>query len=510
MMEELLLGDQPPPTSKPLKPVLVAILDVAWPSCVQNAVCTSSWLLTFVLLGHYTDETVLAGYTLSNVFCNMLGRFFMWGLAAGFDTLASQAWGAKEYRKLGLFAQRALLLLLLCVCLPLSLAWIFASPILEAIGQPRDVARQASIFAQISLPRLYFDTATCILQKAFFAMGKPRPVMIVSVLTEGVTIGLLVLFIAAPWFHLGLCGAALAFLISSAFSCLATVGLALRDPDFSRCWPGFTWESFRNWGGYLRLGAPACLMLLAEALSWDAVTLLAGFCNTATGAHRASPTDILAAQGLLTGTIAFTYCVPMAIGKGISTVVGNAVGMGDKMRAARASRFGLEVGLIAVASLVGTLVFLRVQVVELYAAPAAVAKIVVDLLPCVAAFLFADGMQMCLSGTITGAGKQGVTMPILVVSYWVLGLPLGALFALRWPELGLLGLWIGMTLAVYVHFGSYLLLCFCPCVPHAVRWEAVLEEARQRLAKEEGEGVSRTEQDQEREVPLWEKCDAVI
>lgn len=150
------------------------------------------------------------------------------------------------------------------------------------------------------------------------------------------------------------------------------------------------------------------------------------------------------------------------------------------------------------------------QVVELYAAPAAVAKIVVDLLPCVAAFLFADGMQMCLSGTITGAGKQGVTMPILVVSYWVLGLPLGALFALRWPELGLLGLWIGMTLAVYVHFGSYLLLCFCPCVPHAVRWEAVLEEARQRLAKEEGEGVSRTEQDQEREVPLWEKCDAVI
>ena len=59
-----------------------------------------------------------------------------------------------------------------------------------------------------------------------------------------------------------------------------------------------------------------------------------------------------------------------------------------------------------------------------------------------AAYAFCDGLQMCLTGIIVGAGRQRIAAPICVVSYWLLGLPLGAALAfLAPPRLGLLGLW---------------------------------------------------------------------
>ena len=112
------------------------------------------------------------------------------------------------------------------------------------------------------------------------------------------------------------------------------------------------------------------------------------------------------------------------------------------------------------------------------------------MLPYVSAFLVGDCMQMILTGVITGAGKQGASGPILVVGYWILGLPFGAACAFTWPwndehSLGLLGLWLGMTLAVSVHVGSYLLICFGGRrVPFAIKWGAAINEAQQRLALE--------------------------
>lgn len=44
-----------------------------------------------------------------------------------------------------------------------------------------------------------------------------------------------------------------------------------------------------------------------------------------------------------------------------------------------------------------------------------------------------------------------------MIAYFILGLPAGAVLGFVWPVLGLLGIWLGMTLAVYLHAAS--------CVP---------------------------------------------
>ena len=87
---------------------------------------------------------------------------------------------------------------------------------------------------------------------------------------------------------------------------------------------------------------------------------------------------------------------------------------------------------------------------------------------------------------------QAVGFPVLLVSYWVLGLPLGALWAFKAPRNGLRGLWWGMTLGVWLHFSAFVAICFghaaasraprSRCrVPGAVDWPAAAREAAARL-----------------------------
>lgn len=490
-------GVVPPgiPPSKAQKSALCALFSIGYAICIQVLVFFASSVIAFVLLGRFTDEATMAAFALGNTLCNLCGRFFLLGVACGLDTLASQAWGANEPKKVGLYGQRALLILLLCVCAPLTVVWWFASPILVAFGQPAPVADQTSQFARLSLPGLYAQAFSVAASKVFLALGKSKPVMLVSFFAQVVDIGLLVILIVHPC-HLGLAGAAIAGAASNVVQPFCYLAFALRDPALRSCWPGITRDCLRGWGSYLRLGAPACFMLLAEALSWDLVSFLAGLCNTATGAHPAAPKAVLAAQGLLQSTISLCYCVPMAISRAGSTVIGNAVGAGDVARAAHTARLCLWLGLGSAAVLVATLVLLRDQVVQLYGAPKEVGGLVDTMLPYVAAFLFADCMQMSLTGVIVGAGKQTVTGPVLVVAYWIIGLPLGALAAFHppWggPRLGLLGLWLGMTVAVYIHSLSYLGLSFCGglrcCGGLGVRWDRAVAEAKERLDDEDVSG----------------------
>ena len=168
--------------------------------------------------GHFADEATMAAYGLGNALCNLFGRFVVLGVACALDTLASQAWGAHEPRKAGLYALRATLILLVLVCAPLTAVWWFASPILVALGQPPAVADQTSLFARLCIPGLYASALSTAGSKLFLALGKSRPVMLTSLLAEAAILTLLLLLIVHPY-RLGLTGAAIATLASNRTQC---------------------------------------------------------------------------------------------------------------------------------------------------------------------------------------------------------------------------------------------------------------------------------------------------
>ncbi|KAH8061291.1 hypothetical protein JL721_8957 [Aureococcus anophagefferens] len=275
----------------------------------------------------------MAAFGLSNVLCNVTGHSLLWGIGSGFDTLAPQAWGADERRKLGVTAQRVLAILVVAVCAPVVAVWLNASPILLAAGQDRRVALKVESFARIRVPGLFAQAPVCVITSTLTAMGKTR----------------------AP--------------------ALNVLSVVERRPELA-------------------------LHLRAEPLS-----------------GALSPVD---------GSALASTCVDIASAFVLSLVVSS-------------------------------------------------------------------------SGIVTGAGKQKVTTPILFFNYWLLGLPLGAVFAFHFHE-GLLGLWKGMCLAVWLHVLAYVAIAFSGrrLVSFAIDYPAAAAEAAARLEAERPAGANGLSRPRER------------
>jgi len=108
-------------------------------------------------------------------------------------------------------------------------------------------------------------------------------------------------------------------------------------------------------------------------------------------------------------------------------------------------------------------------------------------IPLLAVYVFADGIQSAFNGVVKGCGRQPLIMPVVVVAYWVVGVPLayyiafGRLRGIMCDDnyfCGVVGLVTGMTVGTWVHMlllGGILLFM--------TRWDLEAARARQRLDK---------------------------
>lgn len=475
------------------------ILRIAWPISLSWLTNTLGGIIVLILLRR--DEVGMAAIGLANVLCNITGRTLLWGLGAAFDTYASQAWGANEPRLVGLYAQRVLLLLTVVVNLPMAALWLNADPLLRALGQADDVSAKVGAFARIRLPGQFAAAIVCVLMKVLISIGETRPLVIANTLCAVVSLALMLGLI---WgMGLGVIGAAIALTANDLLMAATLLIAAVCNANCRKCWGGWSGECCRGWPEYLRLAFPSLLMVVCEEWSWDVVTFLAGLCTSADGGVHVPKRRLLAAQGWLASILNMSYSLSGPIGRGTGTLIGNALGGGQPARAQRAASVGVGLTALIMFGVAGGLLASRGwwsfvipddgegAAAESGSGSAAgtptIAGIMGQLLPYNAVFVWADGLQMALTGAITGAGAQGATTPVLVISYWLLGLPLGCVWAFARPRLGLLGIWLGMLVAVYLHMGVYCFICFGGgCIPCAIRWEAAAQEAEERTARDAG------------------------
>lgn len=97
-----------------------------------------------------------------------------------------------------------------------------------------------------------------------------------------------------------------------------------------------------------------------------------------------------------------------------------------------------------------------------------------------------DGIQGAASGVLRGCGMPGMAAKVNLVSYWVLGLPLGVL--ITYKTLDVAGLWSGLALAVTISASAMTVIIL------RTDWEECAREAVDRVtasderAAEQGEG----------------------
>lgn len=100
------------------------------------------------------------------------------------------------------------------------------------------------------------------------------------------------------------------------------------------------------------------------------------------------------------------------------------------------------------ASAVGILLA-REELPALYGAEPDVAALAVQVFPLAAAFQLADGVQVVGGAVLRGLGRPRPAAVLNLLGYYVLALPLAYFLAFAGGR-GLEGLWLGLTLGLFV------------------------------------------------------------
>ena len=232
-------------------------------------------ITSLVFCGHYPKDTalVLEGAGLGFSILNLTGFLVMFGLGSGLDTLAAQAYGARSYKKVGVYLQRGILIHALGLLVVLGL-WINLESILNLLHQPPCVVRYTVLFIHgftFSLPAILFFS---LLQKYLQAQGIVYPFVISQAL--GILVSLLAHYLLMFVAELGILGAGIALGISGYASLVSLLAIIWIRKLHKMTWGGWSWECLNDWGQYVTYGIPGFFITIAEIGIYEVGILVVG------------------------------------------------------------------------------------------------------------------------------------------------------------------------------------------------------------------------------------------
>lgn len=413
---------------------------------VTTFVLQNSFSVCSIFVAGRISSEALAGITLGAMTANITAIAAIDGLASCLDTFLPQAYGAKKYHLVGLVFQRCVMLIFTVMTFICIAWWIWAEHLLLKFLPDKQAAFYASQFLKINsfgIPGyILFETGKRFLQ------------------SQGIfDAATYILFICAPlnvimnytfvWiFGLGYIGAPIAVSVNYT---LMAVGLYLYTVTTKnkinpmKCWTKFEIKRvFRNWGELIKLAIPDLVMIMSEFISFEALTLFSSYLGTIP----------LAAQSILATMAALTCQVPYGASVAASTRIANFLGAQLATSAFIATKASLLFSLLIGFLNFSFLYFGRYLIANLFSTDTRVVEMAQSVLPLIAVMQLFDAFNIISAGCLRGQGLQAIGGYVNLFSYYVVGLPLAAYLGFRWPNreqaLGLLGLWLGSTFALFI------------------------------------------------------------
>jgi multidrug resistance protein, MATE family len=280
--------------------------------------------------------------------------------------------------------------------------------------------------------------------RSFFdALGATRVSMSVILLAAPINVLLNYLLIYGHWGfpELGGAGAGYASAITYWLVFFIACAIAWRWGSFVDYKLFVQWGkiSFVKWKEILFIGVPIGISIFVEVSIFSAVTLLMANYSTA----------VISAHQIALNFTSLLYMIPLSISMGATILVGQEVGAG-RMRDAKQYSY-LSVGLAILFSFISITILLlfREQIASIYTNDINIVNLSVHFFIYAAIFQLSDAIQAPVQGALRGYKDVNVTFIMAIVSYWVIGLPVGYVMA-TYTELGPYGYWIGLIAGLTV------------------------------------------------------------
>ncbi|PID42114.1 MAG: MATE family efflux transporter [Proteobacteria bacterium] len=195
--------------------------------------------------------------------------------------------------------------------------------------------------------------------------------------------------------------------------------------------------------GILAMGLPVGTAIFFEISLFSAMSLLVSKYGAVT----------LSSHEIARSVSGAVFMVPLSIGMAITVRSGYLLGNRNPRLAHISSMAGITMAsVLAITSFTLTIVF-RENLASIYSDQIEVIRLAAYIMLFTAVFQFSDAIQVCSAGALRACKDTKIPMVITFISYWVIGLPVGYLFAetnlIREP-LGAPGYWLGATAGLTV------------------------------------------------------------
>eukprot|EP00934_Nitzschia_sp_Nitz4_P001442 Nitzschia sp. Nitz4//scaffold271_size25734//12242//13909//NITZ4_008304-RA/size25734-processed-gene-0.8-mRNA-1//-1//CDS//3329545209//1442//frame0 len=503
---------------------------------IQSMVFTQlPWLISLRFVGGI-GASQLAAAALATTICNVTGLSIAVGLSSALSTLSGQAKGELVSRMVHERRRRVSfdlaeegnateaadtqkdeaankepitpvvfflrgMIIQLCLVIPIAVWWLHGvGNVLLALGQKEELSIMTEAYLQVLAISLMGYSVNWTLATWLQSIGMADVPAVASMIGLALHIPFNWFFIyILDWGYLGCAVATVCFnLIQPTFVSiylfLTPFGrLRILENSGGQCigrtrltfWNEFfiAVGSLRGYLQYLELALPGMVMI-TEWWASEVAIFLSG---------RLTPDAEVAVAGMTIyqSINSFCFMFPKAFSIAATTRVSNLLGGGK----AAGAQFAADVSVAVTAVMgvgLGILLYLLPHTffpsLLVYGADSVILE-TSRTIPLLSIYVFADGIQAALSGVVSGCGRQMITVPIVLIAYWCISVPLayyvtfvvhdGVMFCDDSYFCGDVGLVSGMTVGTWSH-----MIMLATVVGWTTNWDMEAKKAKERVAAE--------------------------
>lgn len=333
-----------------------------------------------------------------------------------------------------------------CLCaftaVIISLSLLLGKDVLRHLGQDAEVVTLAMPFMQLMgisiIPMLLFMT----LKQFTDGLEYTRTAMLLSLCGMPVNIFLnwLLIYGNLGFPRLELVGAGWATLITRTIIFIALAMVVVKHQTFSRYmavssrqWK-LKWKTLKE---LLHIGVPSSLQIGMEAGAFAVSGIMIGTISAvAQAAHQ-----------IALSCASFTFMVSMGLAQAGSIRVSNAYGRNDRLMISVIGRSTLITALCYGIFCAIAFSLLRNQLPVFFNKNEQVIELAALLLLYAAIFQISDSTQATGAGLLRGIKDVKIPTILVIIAYWVVGIPAGYLFAFTF-NMEAAGIWLGFIIGL--------------------------------------------------------------
>lgn len=413
----------------------------AWPLFLSNLLQVVYNMVDMIVVGNVLGKVGISAVSIGGDISNLL-TFAAMGFANAGQVLIARYIGARQRDRIGRFVGTMTSFLMVCAVLISVAALLFQDTLLRLMNTPPESYTGAASYSTICMVGLVFIYGYNVVSAILRGMGDSKhPFIFVSIAT---VTNLILDIVFVLFMHMGPEGAALATVISQAFSFVACTLFLMKNR--SRFELDITRRDFFHWdldmlSSLVKLGVPM-------AIKSASIQISKLFVNSWINSYGVA---VSAFAGIANKINSISNLVSNALNTAGSTMVGQNLAAGKFSRVKEIMVSIAKIGLSIAAIISLAIVVFPQQIFGLFTDDSSVLEIAGGYIPIAVLLFFGSASRAIMNALLNGSGNYRMNFAVAILDGIIMRVGWALIFGLV-LDMKHYGFWLGDAVAGFTPF----------------------------------------------------------